>query len=336
MNRRLTLFRVPASLALTLALLASFTAAQKTSQKKPFAQRPAKTLPSSPENARILLDAYRVALAKPAVRRIARDEIHRQLTKNRPLLFVEGYWIVPIDMSKVYQNLSVRSALKASIAKGNGKPGRLTQNLSNLELGTKLTNDIGLTTAESALGLAILPMRRSPILNVNAELDKLLASMGFGKDAFEQSITDIFGIDDIVVIGVGLTLLGAAAIGYLLVENAPPPPESVFSDSGDMDHDGIANADDDDVDGDGFKNKDDRQPFDEKTHICDCGNLGGPTRIVGLSTKFTVELATSAINMLNMTKLESVRANTISLGSTAFGNAANNAQIRVMITTGSP
>ena len=102
MNRRLMLFRGLASLALTLALLApSFTAAQKTPPKRTIAQRPARTFPSAPENARILLDAYRVALAKPAVRTIARDEIRRQLRKNRPLVFVEGYWIVPIDMGSV-------------------------------------------------------------------------------------------------------------------------------------------------------------------------------------------------------------------------------------------
>lgn len=335
MNRRLMLFRGLASLALTLALLApSFTVSRTTPQKKPIAQRPARTFHSAPENARILLDAYRVALAKPAVRTIARDETRRQLRKNRPLLFINGYWIVPIDMSTIYRNPSVRSALKTSIAKGNGKPGRLTKDLSNLDLGTKLTNDIGLTTAESAVGLAILPMRRSPVLNMNAELDKLLASMGIGKDAFEQSITDFIGIDDAILIGLGLLTIGM--VGYVVNDTFIKPRPNSWDPDGDLDGDGKINSEDDDDDNDGFKDKDDRWPLCPTEHICDCGNLGGPTRIVGLTTTSSVELATSAINMLNMTKLESVRANTIPLGFTASGNAANNAQIRAMIITTSP
>src|SRR6185369_14425942 len=122
-------------------------------------------------------------------------------------LYIDGYWVVPIEMSTVFKNPSVRSALKTAIAGGNGKPGKLTQNLSNLELSTKLTTDLGLSTAESALGFAILPALRGPAIHADAEIGKLLASIGTAQGALRESVTDIFGIDDIVVIGVGLTLL---------------------------------------------------------------------------------------------------------------------------------
>lgn len=326
------LIRGLVSLTIALAFLSpTFVLTQTNRRKQASFSRPGRTFRSSPENARLLIDAYRVALAKPAVRTIARDEIRRQLRTNRPMLFVEGYWIVPIDMSTIYRNPSVRGALKNSIATGNGKPGRLTKDLSNLGLSTKLTTDIGLTTTESALGLAILPMRRSPVLNMNAELDKFLASMGIGKDAFEQSITDFIGIDDAILIGLGILTVGL--VGYVWTESAKPPPDP-WTPDGDADGDGKINREDDDDDNDGFKDKDDRWPLGPTAHICDCGNLGGPTRIVGLTTTSSVELATSVIDMMNTAKLESVRANTIPLGFSASSNAANNAQIRAMVITG--
>jgi hypothetical protein len=339
MARGLIHLRGPASLFICLAMLTpSISLGQTTTPGKVAISRPARTFPSSPANARILLDAYRVSLAKPAVRTIARDEIRRQLSKNRPVLFIEGYWIVPVDMSRVYRNPSVRSALKTSIATGNGKPGRLIQNLSNSELGTRLTTDIGLTTAESALGLAILPMQRSPVLNMDAELDKFLASMGVGKDAFQQTITDFFGIDDAIVIGVGILVAGGIgwALGEVVSEVIPEPEPFPFSDSGDIDHDDKPNSIDDDDDGDGFKDKQDYAPWDPKTHICDCGNLGGPTRIIDLTSTSSVASATSVINMMKTAKLESVRANTISLGLAASGNVANNPEIRAMVINGGP
>jgi hypothetical protein len=65
---------------------------------------------------RALYGAYRIALTQPAVRSASEAEIRRQLSTVSPIAVVKGYWVTPIDMSRVYALPNVRTALRAKIA----------------------------------------------------------------------------------------------------------------------------------------------------------------------------------------------------------------------------
>jgi hypothetical protein len=55
--------------------------------------------------------AYRSALSQPNVRAASIAEIRAQLRTTPPIAFVNGYWVVPIDLGRVYANTAVRPAL---------------------------------------------------------------------------------------------------------------------------------------------------------------------------------------------------------------------------------
>lgn len=58
-----------------------------------------------------VMSAYRAALSQPLVRGAVDAEIRRQLRTIRPIAFVNGYWITPIDISAVYAQAPVRASL---------------------------------------------------------------------------------------------------------------------------------------------------------------------------------------------------------------------------------
>jgi hypothetical protein len=59
--------------------------------------------------------AYRAALSQPVVRNAVDAEIRRQLRTIRPIAFVNGYWITPVDISAVYSQVAVRTSLVNSL-----------------------------------------------------------------------------------------------------------------------------------------------------------------------------------------------------------------------------
>jgi hypothetical protein len=66
---------------------------------------------SGQASARSLHVAYRAALSQPAARIASDAEIRAQLRTTPPIAFVNGYWVVPIDLSRVYNQPSLRATL---------------------------------------------------------------------------------------------------------------------------------------------------------------------------------------------------------------------------------
>jgi hypothetical protein len=78
-----------------------------------------------------VMSAYRAVLNQPAVRSRTDAEIRRQLRTIPPIAFVNGYWITPVDISIVYSQPVVRTALAGSL---RTTPGGL-QSLNTLVVG---------------------------------------------------------------------------------------------------------------------------------------------------------------------------------------------------------
>ena len=55
--------------------------------------------------------AYRAALSQPAARSASDAEIRAQLRTTPPIAFVNGYWVIPIDLSRIYNQPSLRATL---------------------------------------------------------------------------------------------------------------------------------------------------------------------------------------------------------------------------------
>jgi len=68
-------------------------------------------IPPAPSPSAQVMSAYRAVLNQPAARTGTDAEIRRQLRTIPPIAFVNGYWITPVDISVVYSQPVVRTAL---------------------------------------------------------------------------------------------------------------------------------------------------------------------------------------------------------------------------------
>ena len=71
--------------------------------------------PATPAAGRAVNDAFRRALAKSAVRRASETAMHAQLRTTSPIALVNGYWVIPIDLGRIYNDSTVRAALSPDI-----------------------------------------------------------------------------------------------------------------------------------------------------------------------------------------------------------------------------
>jgi hypothetical protein len=79
-----------------------------------FPGRPPATAPVPAPSAQVM-SAYRAALSQPVVRSAADAEIRRQLRTIRPIAFINGYWVTPVDISFVYSQVAVRTPLVTNL-----------------------------------------------------------------------------------------------------------------------------------------------------------------------------------------------------------------------------
>jgi hypothetical protein len=71
--------------------------------------------PTARSASQLVMNAYRGVLAQPAVRVSAQMEIQRQLAAIPPLAFVNGYWVSVVNVSNVYAQPAVRTALLGAL-----------------------------------------------------------------------------------------------------------------------------------------------------------------------------------------------------------------------------
>ncbi|HET6628394.1 MAG TPA: hypothetical protein VFG91_01335 [Woeseiaceae bacterium] len=210
---------------------------------------------STPASTRAVRNAFRAVAAQPAVKAATRAEILRQLRTNRPVAFIAGRWVTPIDLGPLYAAPTVRAAMVAQL--GSNGPGLVD----------------GAVIDPDRLGLAFTPSELGSMMLGDMAKD-ITASMA--ADALRANMTGIVGVDDIVVVAI----VGGAVLATIFISEyihhsggsgtaaATPPP---YDPTADADGDGLQNYKDDDDDGDGHDDEVDEYPDDPNRNICDCG-----------------------------------------------------------------
>jgi hypothetical protein len=206
------------------------------------------------------------ALSDVAARDAARTEILAQLAQRRPIAFVNGYWVTPINVSSVINNPTVAGTLNA----GGG---------SHLQV-DQLRNGFGLVFTPDVIA-------RSVMRDMARDITSSLAA-----DALIQNTTDGFfrGVAEgaWIVYGGPLSdpvgtaenmanVVGGAwgaineAIGDALGFGEPDDPNTglpIDDPGADPDGDGTPNRLDGDDDGDGTTDDEDDHPYDPGEDIC--------------------------------------------------------------------
>jgi len=67
-----------------------------------------------------VMNAYRAVLAQPAVRAATQAEIQRQISVIPPVAFVNGYWVSLVNVSSIYAQPGVRTALTTALQQTPG------------------------------------------------------------------------------------------------------------------------------------------------------------------------------------------------------------------------
>ena len=215
------------------------------------------------EAERAVFSAYRAALAEAELAETTRREVARQVRKNPPLAFVDGYWVTPVNVVALLMDPAVRDALRE--AAGDARDLARAEELLGRE--ARLPRLVGLAFTANPL---------SATLGVPHADDLEPASPGAPSETalFLVLLKDV---DD-------------AVIEYL----PPPPVDPAAADdecrffcgdpaAWDFDRDGIPNREDADDDGDGVEDARDAYPFWPRADSCDCGER----RFTGFTEKFS-------------------------------------------------
>lgn len=226
----------------------------------------------------VVVKAFRDALNSPPVRSAVDGEVLRQLRTVRPIAIVNGRWVTPIDLSRVYGIPAVKNVMLAGLA---GHPvGGLLGNLPR---------------DWPRYGLALTPNQVASIVMPDMVRD-LMASVGV--DAFRQHRTDVFGVDDVVEL-VALAVWGGIAFyegyeggTYLATPDDPHTGRKIDDPLADPDGDGIVNKDDPDDDNDGVPDNYDAYPYDPTKSFCNSCGGGGPipTIAIGFDNRFSEQI----------------------------------------------
>lgn len=208
-------------------------------------------------NAIAVARSFRAALGNPAVRSAVSQGIRQQLRTRRPIAFVKGHWVSIVDLSRVYGNATVRAAMLAGLA-GNPVAGQLA--------------NLGRGNLEARLGVVFTPSQLGSLVLGDMTTD-IMASAAL--QAFQTHATDIFGVDDAIVIafvvGVAASAVVAIADHYLNDPSGPIDGHTglpIDDPDADPDGDGTPNRLDGDDDGDGTSDDSDSYPYDPKESIC--------------------------------------------------------------------
>jgi hypothetical protein len=202
-------------------------------------------------------------LAQPAVAAAVRTEIAGQLRANRPVALINGVWVTPINVGRIYGAAPVRTALAANL--GASGPSLISDAIAD----------------PGQLVVALTPGQLGSIMGSMAH--DVMASLGV--DAIKAKMTD-FGPGVLLIILAGMFTAGGATRmvvdGYYDTDNnAATPPEEHYDPNADQNGNGIPASHDPDDDGDGYDDWDpdtgegDEYPEDPNRHICDCGRPNG-------------------------------------------------------------
>ncbi len=273
--------------ALSLAILALAPAAHAVEPSPPVKPpapvklAPAPVKPPAPvQDPLVVVKAFRAALNNPTVHSAVNAEVLRQVRTVRPKAIVNGRWVTPIDLSRVYGIAAVKNVMLAGLA---GHPvGGL---LGNLPRGWLVAR----------YGLALTPTQIASLVMPDMARD-LMASVGV--DAFRQHRTDVFGVDDLIELAI-LAGWGAVAAyeGYeagtwWATPDDPNTGLKIDDPNADPDGDGIPNKDDPDDDNDGVPDNYDAYPYDPTKSFCNsCGGTGPiPTIAIGFDNRLSEEI----------------------------------------------
>lgn len=235
-----------------------------------WAQRPVKASPLTAAEVRQAHTAFRAALGNATVRAAVKTVLQQEIRRIPPIAFVNGSWVVPIDVAVIYNHPSVRSAMLAQLGT-SALAGRFGQ-IATLGVDQRL----GLVFVPNQLGHSVL----------GASVAGLRVSLA--QAAFLQNTTDMNPLDVVeggrlVVVGaIGVTeatlgMLGGLADAFAnwwTNTGGPKDPNTgleMDDPNADPDGDSVPNRLDGDDDGDGTPDKDDSAPYDPGTQIChDC------------------------------------------------------------------
>lgn len=260
----------------------------------------AATTLSNAAEARVVASAYRTAITQPAVRDASAAEIRRQLRTVKPIAHVNGRWVTPIDMSRVYTLPTVRGALDANL-RGTVAEGRLS--------------DILRANPGARFGLAFTPDRLAGNVLGDVRVD-ILASLG-------GNITDVGGTagkigeqleDSFIKLVVDFVIeLGEKFVDWVMGLFDGDADLAIDDPDADPDGDGIPNKHDADDDGDGVNDEEDRYPYDPGASICSgCGpcpfgNCLGDG-FVGFTNRFSTEMTAVVQSALRLNPQASLGA----------------------------
>lgn len=234
------------------------------------AQRPTKASPLTTAELREVHTAFRATLNNPAARAAVKTVLQQQLRAVQPIAFVNGSWVVPIDVAAVYNHSTLRAAILAQLGT-SAVAGRFGQ--------------IATIGVDERLGLVFVPNQLAHSL-LGPSVASLRGSLA--QAAFLQNTTDMNPMDMVEGARVGMTgamaifestkgMLGGLADAFSnwwTNTGGPKDPNTgleMDDPNADPDGDGVPNRLDGDDDGDGAPDKDDSAPYDPGTQICyDC------------------------------------------------------------------
>lgn len=205
-----------------------------------------------------VLGAFKGILSQSTVASAAKEEILKQLRENKPIAFVNGYWVTLVDLSSLYKNSTVRTALLSRF--------------SSAREGNSLLNRVGADLSVN-LTLAFTPLDLASTLGIPTQ--DFLQTIGV--DAFQTKVSSSW----LTGSKGGKVVLGALidvavdiikAIGRAIVEWidswGDEGKDEVTCPDCDPDNDGIPNKEDTDDDGDGRLDEEDTDPYDPEKFAC--------------------------------------------------------------------
>ena len=257
--------------------------------------------------------AFQSALRSTTTRDALRAIVMQQLRTTKPIAFVKGHWVVPIDVAAVYGNANIRTAIVTQLG-ASPLAGRLSQ--------------VATFGMADRLGLAFVPNQfGNQFIGVSvAGLRQTLAEAAFLQNGTDMMPGDVIegaqaGVTGALVIlrGTGEVLGGIAdAFTNWWTGGGPKDPNTglqLDDPSADPDGDGVPNRLDGDDDGDGTPDKDDQAPHDPGTQICfDCM---GRTAALTFTNASAAGVLQTVFNAYTAAKQTASANRAISLGTAA-------------------
>ena len=195
-----------------------------------------------------MLSGYYASLESSAVRDASLEHLLRQLARNPPVAFVDGYWATPIDLAAVFQSPPIRDELLAMLP----------------------VSPVG----EEASALLADTRRLKQLAAVAFTADPLRVQAGL------PYVGELRQATEVEAETIGVFVVPIKDMDWSLVEYLPPPPapggetECYFfcgeAETWDFDGDGTPDVRDEDDDNDGTPDERDDYPYWPAATSCEC------------------------------------------------------------------